>query len=107
MENKEIEAWFEGVIIGPGMTQFVNEARAYDATRPAMADMGFKDWVPGTVARATSCLTTNAFIMRSGSNHVLLYFLPWLIFSDQRNKAESSSHNMPMGHRYRWREPSV
>ena len=45
MKNKEIEAWFEGVIIGPGMTQFVNEARADDATRPAVADMGFKDGV--------------------------------------------------------------
>ena len=45
MKNKEIEAWFEGMIIGTGMTQFVNEARADDATRPAVADMGFKDGV--------------------------------------------------------------
>ena len=46
MKNKENEAaWFEDVIIGPGMTQFVNEARADDATRPAVADMGFKDGV--------------------------------------------------------------
>jgi hypothetical protein len=27
------------------MTQFVNEARADDATRPAVADVGFKDGV--------------------------------------------------------------
>ena len=45
MKNKEIGAWFEGVIIGPGMTQFVNEARVDDATCPAVADMGFKDGV--------------------------------------------------------------
>ena len=46
MRNREIEAaWFEGVIIGPGMTQFVNENRADDVTRPAVTDMGFKDGV--------------------------------------------------------------
>ena len=47
MKNKEIEVWFESVINGPGMsmTQFVNEARVDDATRPAVADMEFKDGV--------------------------------------------------------------
>ena len=40
MKNKEIEAWVEGVIIGLGMTQFVNEARADDATRPAVGRYG-------------------------------------------------------------------
>ena len=46
MENEEIEAWFEGVIIWSGMMQFVNEARADDdATCPAVADMEFKDGV--------------------------------------------------------------
>ena len=41
MENEEIE----GVIARWGMTQFANEARADDATRPAVADVGFKDGV--------------------------------------------------------------
>ena len=64
MENKVIVRSLVRRCDDRGMTQFVNEARADDdATRPAVADMGFKEW-GGTVAGAISCLTTNAFTMK-------------------------------------------
>ena len=88
MENKEIEAWFEGVIIGV----WRNEARADDdAMRPAVADMGsdlktglhcgwplmLSQWVGQTTCFYISC------------DHDRF-------FSDQWDEAESPSPNVPL-----------
>ena len=95
MENKENEAWFEGVIIGSGMTQFVNEMMMQHA-RHAVADLGFKDGVAPW--RGPLHVWPPMLSHWSWSNHVLLYLLwSWLFFSDLRGKAEYHSPNVPLG----------
>ena len=106
-ENEEIEAWFEGVIIGVWRNSWMKPDD--DATRPACSGRyGIQRWV-GTVAGATSCLTTNAFTLKLVKPCSPIFLVAMAVFFwPIRGKAEYHSLTCHWGPcRYRWLKPNV
>ena len=106
MENKEIEAWVEGVIIGAWRDSWTKPEpiEVQRARQWHIYYIGFQDGMHGTVAGAISCLATNAFTKKDQT--MFSYFScdhGWF-FMTKGGMAESPSPNVSLAPRYLWRE---